>query len=148
MSHAAEQGDGGPPTSLPTVGQGIKVNHEVLGDVCRQLAKELSDLEAGGSGSPKHMQQTSHILALTGNQLGHFPAAEGQHGGDGFAGSCANAQQQINSTYQEFLSAFDDLLKALKKSADNHAQAEQASTDAVNRAYPGSSSKSGAQYYG
>jgi hypothetical protein len=134
--------------TLPPAGQGTEVNHEVLGDVCRRLAKELSELEAGGSGSPKHMQQSAHILALGGKQLGHFPAAEGQHGGDGLAATCANAHQKISSTYAEFLSAFEKLVTALRKSADGHAQAEQANTEAVKRAYRGSSPTSGTQYYG
>lgn len=145
MSYPAEQGDG-PPVSLPSPGQGIKVNHEVLNDVCRQLAKELEDLESGRNGTPKHLQSTH--LVLTGKELGHFPAVEGQHGGDGLAGSCANAYEQISLTYSKFLSAYENVIKALKKSADNHAEAEQASTDAVNRVYPGSSSTSDAQYFG
>jgi uncharacterized protein YukE len=148
MSYPAQQGDG-PPMSLPPASPGRQsmVNHEIINEVYRRLARELHRLESA-DGSPLHVRQSAHVLNLTGEQLGRFPAATGQHGGDGFAASCANAHQQISSTYTKFVSAYEELVKALRTSAEGHAEAEQANAAAVKRAYQGPSSPSDAQYFG
>ena len=141
-------GGGPPPRDLPSAGKGIKVNHDVLKDVYNKLADDHKELDSHVKGGPKYLQHSDHLVVLTGTQLGHYPAAEGQTGMDGFAGSCKNAYDQIGSVYSQFVTAYENLIATLKKSADNHAEAEQRNVDTMNRAYnDSSSSSSSSQFY-
>jgi hypothetical protein len=150
MSYEADGGGGGYPRSLPSAGREIRVNHEVLKDVADQLAKNLRELEGSTRGTLRSFQNNSAV-DLTGNQLGHYPAAAGTTGMDGLAGTCRNAYSTIGSVYGQFLTAYDNLINALKKTAENHSEAEQASTKAVDSAYNGASSTqtppSSSQFY-
>lgn len=128
--------DGGArnPMDLPSAGGEIRVNHEVLKDVHKKLLADYDELDKHSTtGSLKWFQAGDRGL-VGAAELGRYPAAE-----QVVAMTCKNAYNQIGATYSSFLAAYDNLIKALKRSADNHGEAEQASTQSANNVYRGGS---------
>jgi hypothetical protein len=124
---APPPGNGGSyPRDLPSAGKEIRVNHDVMNDVYEKLKKDLNELEGSGKGTVRYLQIEDRGL-VTSVELGKYPAAE-----QVVAQSVSNAYNKIVSVYDSFLLAYDGVVKALKKSADNHGAAEQANIDSIN----------------
>jgi hypothetical protein len=131
MQMAADGGGGAYPKDLPTTSGESRVNHEVLKDVHRILAADLKELEGSGYGTVRYLQDGERGR-LSSNELGTFPAAAGSTGMDGLVGTCTNAYTQIGSVYSSFVTAYGNLVQALKNSADGHAEAERTNRQTMN----------------
>jgi hypothetical protein len=123
----ADGGGGGYPEALPsTGGKGIFVNHEALHDVYKKLQADRDLFDQGGSGTLTDFQGSGKAR-ITQDDLGNYPAAEGVHA------TCGNAESHVGAVYTEFLTSYQNLIDTIKRTADNHKTAEEASKAAVNK---------------
>lgn len=129
-----EKNDGaGRFPELPApAGREVRIQYEVLNDVSRSLAADLQQLEGPEARGSLGNLRSDRAL-LTGAELGHYPAAEGTSGIDGLAGTCRNAYEQIGLAYQQFIEDYEKIIEILKKSAHEHAEADRASAQTVDR---------------
>ncbi len=119
MSFKDSGGYSGPPKQLPGANKEIRVDHEALSRVAKAMQKDLDDLNSWTSGSLNHFQDGS-VADLSTDELGNYP------GGQYVAASAKAAYTGVGSTYSQFLSAYDLVIKAVQRSAQNHANAEDA----------------------
>lgn len=127
MSYKDNGGSGGAPQQLPGANKELKVDPDVLKSVAKKMQQDLDDLNSWTPGSYNHFKQ-GDVAILTPDELGDYP------GGHGISRSCKNAYDAVDSTYSQFLTAYDQVIKAIKKSADNHANAEDANRKAAQQA--------------
>ncbi len=127
MSLKDSGGYSGPPKQLPGANKEIRVDHGVLKNVAKAMQKDLDDLNSWSSGS-YHDFRDGSVVDLTTDELGNYP------GGQNVAASAKAAYTQIGSTYSQFLIAYDQVIKAVKRSADNHANADDATRQSARQA--------------
>jgi uncharacterized protein YukE len=127
MSYKDAGGSGGAPKQLPGANKEIKVDHEKLKDVAKAMQKDLDDLNSWTPGSLNDFYD-GDVTWLTQDQLGNYPE------GHGITQSAQAAYNSIGDTYGEFLKAYDSVIKAINKSADNHKNAEDANQHAAQQA--------------
>src|SRR6266545_2405857 len=116
MAPVDDGGGGGLPPNLPSVGDELVVHRDKLHDVARALQRDLDDIkEAGTSGSLWSLRNQGMVTAA---ELGHYPA------GEQIAVTCKNAYDHVGDTYDAFLTSYQDVINAIKQTADNYDRAE------------------------
>lgn len=119
-------GGGGFPRNLPDAGGEIKVNHDVLENIYKKLQADRDGYDDHGVPGT-YLALTQDSVGLVGAaELGRYPAVEGQGGigGEGLAATTQNAYNSIGSTYQNFLTAYQGVIDAIKTSANTHKNTE------------------------
>lgn len=114
-----DDGGGGLPRTLPSVGDHIEVDRDVLRDVAKRLHADLQDIKGWGSGSLNDLQNNSQGL-VTADDLGQYPA------GQAISQTFQQAYDQIGSVYQQFVTSYEQVIQAIQRSADNYQSAEDA----------------------
>lgn len=127
MSYRDEGGSGGAPKQLPGANKEIKVNHETLKTVAKAMQKDLDDLNGWSSGSLNDFYD-GDATWLTQDQLGNYPE------GHGITQSAQAAYNSIGGTYSAFLQAYQQVIDAINRSADNHKNADDATKHAAQQA--------------
>lgn len=118
------EGDTG--RSWPEAGKSVDVHRDKLKDIARTLQADLDELNGYGKGTAKNLQAGSRGLVTLG-ELGDYPAAKG------LAGTAENAYEVIGTECLEFLTGYQALINAIKRTADNYEGAELANEQAANR---------------
>lgn len=127
MSYRDDGGSGGAPKQLPGANKEIRVDHEKLKDVAKAMQKDLDDLNSWTAGSLNDFYD-GDATWLTQNELGNYPE------GGGITQSSQAAYNSIGDTYSQFLEAYDSVIKAVNRSADNHKNADDATKHAAQQA--------------
>lgn len=127
MSYRDDGGSGGAPKQLPGANKEIKVDHETLKTVAKAMQKDLDDLNSWSSGSLNDFYD-GDATWLTQDQLGHYPE------GGGITQSAQAAYNSIGDTYSQFLQAYQQVIDAINRSADNHKNADDATKHAAQQA--------------
>lgn len=122
-----DDGGGGLPKQLPGAGKEIKVDHEAMKGVAKAMQKDLDDLNGWNSGSLNDFYD-GDVSWLTQDDLGHYPE------GGGITQSSQAAYNAIGGTYSGFLTAYQQVIDAVNRSADNHKNAEDANTKTAKQA--------------
>ncbi|MFA1550841.1 hypothetical protein [Actinomadura chokoriensis] len=106
----------GHPKSLPTTGgKEIKINHDTLDDIVKKLEKDLRDLKSQRYGD-KIEDGTPPESAMGDYQAGR-----------GLYSTVTAARDQIGGTYDQFLTAYAQVIEAIRASGKNHKKADDAS---------------------
>ncbi|SRR6266545_6504331 len=134
----AREDDGGGryPRDLPSAGDQVEVDRDALRDVAKKLQADLDDLNSWNSGSLKDLQDNEQGLVPE-DALGNYNA--GRQIWQTFRG----AYSMIGSTYGEFLTSYQQVVTAIKQTAEGYQRAEDATADAANRANPGGGGQAG-----
>ena len=127
MSYRDEGGSGGAPKQLPGANKEINVDHEKLKTVAKAMQKDLDDLNGWSSGSLNDFYD-GDATWLTQDQLGNYPE------GHGITMSAQAAYNSIGGTYSQFLQAYQQVIDAINRSADNHKNADDATKHAAQQA--------------
>jgi hypothetical protein len=120
MAPVDDGGGGGLPRSLPSIGDEVMVHRDKLHDVWKTLQRDLDALKEWGSGTLNDFQHGSKNALVTAAELGHYPA------GEQIAGTCKNAYEAVGGVYNTFLTSYQDVITAIKNTAENYDRAEQA----------------------
>lgn len=108
-----------PNRDLPDAGKGIDVDREKLKNIAKKLQADLDELNKHASGTPKDLRQGEKGV-VTDAQLGKYSEAQQ------LAVSVGNAYDQIGSTYDGFLTAYQQVIDSINRAAENHQNAEDA----------------------
>ena len=119
-------GGGGLPRALPSVGDEFEINPEALREVARRLQADLDGHKGWGSGTLNDLEYGEQGL-VTQTELGNYPA------GQQISRTFEAAYNQISSTYSAFLTSYQMVVDAIKQTAENYENAEQATEQSVNR---------------
>jgi len=130
MQLADGGGGGGYPKDLPSAGDHVEVDRDVLRDVAKRLQADLDELNSWKNGSLKDLQNNQDEWVPE-NALGEYNA------GRQIAGTFNQAYSQIGSTYGEFLSSYQAVISGILRTVNRYQSAEDATTAAANRANPG-----------
>jgi hypothetical protein len=112
------------------------VNRDVLRDVAKKLQADLDELNSWGSGSLKDLQDNDQGRVDEG-ALGNYTA------GHQIAKTFENAYNYVGGTYSEFVNSYQQVITAIKQTAEGYQRAEDATADAASRANPGGQSGGG-----
>ena len=123
-------GGGGYPRSLPSAGDHVEVDRDVLRDVAKRLQADLDELNSWDSGSLKDLQNNEQEW-IPENSLGDYNA------GRQIAGTFNQAYAQIGSTYNQFLSSYQQVITGILQTVNGYQRAEDATADAASRANTG-----------
>lgn len=129
-------GGGGYPKNLPSAGDHVEVDRDVLRDVAKKLQADFDELDGWGSGSAKDLSESENSWEPK-NALGEYNA------GQQIAQTFDNAYTQIGSTYTQFLTSYQQVITAIKQTAEGYQRAEDATADAASRANTGGQSSDG-----
>jgi hypothetical protein len=141
MAPVNDAGGGGYPKDLPSAGNGILVHHDVLKNVHKLLHDDLVELKSRASGTLNDLQDNEKGR-VSRAELGDYPATQG------LAMTTKNAYDQIGTVYGQFITAYENFIKAIKRAADTHAETENANAAGFDRMHrDGSPANPGAQYY-
>lgn len=124
MAPKAPGGGGGSyPKSLPTTGGAeIKINHDTLNDIVKKLEKDLRDLKSQRY-SDKIEDDTPPEAAM-----GDYDA------GRGIYGTVTAARDSIGGTFDQFITAYEQVIEAIRASDKTHKNADDASEQGVKAA--------------
>ncbi|MBT2208170.1 MULTISPECIES: hypothetical protein [Actinomadura] len=118
-----------PPKSLPTAGgKEIGIHHDTVKDIADKLEKDLRAL--------KSLRYDNKLEddSPTESSLGNYTA------GRSLYNTVSAAQTQIGNTYTQFVTAYENVIKALRASEQTHRNADDKSKQGVqNAASPHSS---------
>jgi hypothetical protein len=131
-----DDGGGGYPRDLPSVGDHVEVNRDVLRDVAKKLQADFDELNSWASGSQKDLTESQNSWVPK-EAVGKYNA------GQQIAGTFDNAYSQIGGIYQGFLGSYQQVISAIQRTVDRYQAAEDATADAANRANPGGQSGAG-----
>src|SRR3954454_275697 len=123
-------GGGGYPKNLPSAGDHVEVDRDVLRDVAKKLQADLDGLNEWDSGSLKDLKQNDKGR-VDKDALGDYKA------GQDISQTFQNAYDKISATYSEFVSSYQQVINAIKQSADNYQRAEDATAASAHRARTG-----------
>ncbi|MBO0882383.1 MAG: hypothetical protein J2P17_19020 [Mycobacterium sp.] len=131
-------GGGGLPRQLPSVGDHVEVDREALRNIAKRLQADLDGLKGWGSGSIKDFQEND-AGRVDEDALGDYPA------GHQIARTFESANSQIGSTYQQFISNYEQVINAINQQVNAYQRAEDATQEAAYRANTGGGQPSGNQ---
>ncbi|TDB83726.1 hypothetical protein E1264_27270 [Actinomadura sp. KC216] len=114
---------GHPKYLPPTGGKEIKVDHDTLDDIVKQLEKDLIELKKYPTHSRKITQETPPEAAMGDYQAGRT-----------MYGTITAARDQIGGTFDQFITAYEQTIEALRASNRNHRKADDASKRGVEAA--------------
>jgi hypothetical protein len=129
-------GGGGYPRSLPSAGDHVEVDRDVLRDVAKRLQADLDGLNSWASGSYKDLQNNQEEW-IPDNALGDYNA------GHQIAKTFDQAYGQIGTTYNQFLSSYQQVITGILQTVNGYQRAEDATADAASRANTGGQSGAG-----
>lgn len=124
--HDSGGGGGGLPRALPSVGDQFEIDVEKLREIARRLQDDLDQHKGWGSGTLNDLQYGDQGL-VTDRELGDYPA------GEAIARTFDAAYNQIGTVYSAFLTSYQSVVDAIKQTADNYDNANQATEQAVNQ---------------
>lgn len=123
-------GGGGYPKNLPSAGDHVEVDRDVLRDVAKKLQADFDELDGWGSGGLKDLQDNEQGRVAE-DALGDYNA------GHQIFRTFDQAYTQISGTYNAFLTSYQQVITALKQQAEGYQRAEDATADAASRANSG-----------
>jgi hypothetical protein len=129
-------GGGGYPRNLPSAGDHVEVDRDVLRDVAKRLQADLDELNSWNNGSLKDLQNNEEEW-IPEDALGDYNA------GRQIAGTFNQAYGQIGSTYNQFVGSYREVIRRIQASVDGYQRAEDATADAASRANLGGQSGGG-----
>lgn len=113
----------GHPKSLPTTGgKEIKIDHDALKDIADKLEKDLNELK-------KHRYSDK----VTDNTPPEAAMGDYQAGRSMYATVTA-ARDQIGTTFDEFVTAYENVIKTIRASEKTHRNADDRSKRGVENA--------------
>lgn len=113
----------GHPKSLPTTGgKEIKINHDTLDDIVKKLEKDLRDLKSK-RWSDKVEDNTPPEAAM-----GDYDAGRSMYA------TVTAARDQIGTTFDQFVTAYEQVIEAIRASDKTHRKADDASKRSVETA--------------
>ena len=123
MAPKAPGGGGGYPKSLPTTGgKEIAIQHDTLDDIVKKLEADLHKLKQS-RWSDKIQDDTPPEASL-----GDYKAGQAMYN------TVTAARDQIGGTFDQFLSAYEQVIEAIRASNKNHRKADDASERGVEAA--------------
>lgn len=131
-------GGGGYPKNLPSAGDHVEVDRDVLRDVAKRLQADLDELNSWNNGSLKDLQNNQNEWVPE-DALGEYNA------GRQIAGTFNQAYSQIGTTYSQFLGSYQQVISGILQTVNGYQSAEDATADAANRANPGGGQSRGGQ---
>ena len=119
-------GGGGLPAGLPSAGDELQVDRDVLRDVAKRLHDDLQQLRGSGNGTLHDLRNNGGLVSP--NALGDYPA------GQGISQTFNQAYTQIGTTYESFLSTYEQVIQSIQQSVDGYQAAEDATQQSAQRA--------------
>jgi hypothetical protein len=116
-------GGGSYPNNLPPVGgKEIAIHHDVLDDIVKKLDADLKKLRAE--------RWSNQITDATPSEdaMGNYKA------GQGLYNTVTAARDQIGNTFDQFLTAYEQVIEAIRASNKSHRNADDASQRGVEAA--------------
>jgi len=112
---------GGYPRNLPQAGREIKMDHDQLKTIANRLQEDLDRLRRA------RWKEAIEDYGNPGQDaIGDYSAGKGLHN------TTKSAQSAIGSTLDQFLTAYDNLITALRNSEKNTRNADEQSRAGVN----------------
>lgn len=125
-------GDSLPSPDLPQVGKNVNTNRSKLHDVWKALQADLDDVNKHSTkGSLFDFQSLDGSTAkglLTQQDLGEYPAATGVYN------TTKTAYSTVGDVYGQFLDAYQEMIKTIKRAAGNYDEAEAATQQSARNA--------------
>lgn len=113
----------GYPKSLPTTGgKEIKINHDTLDDIAKKLEDDLHKLK-----EPRWSDKIEDNTPPE-SSLGNYKAGQAMYN------TVTAARDQIGGTFTQFLTAYEQVIAAIRASNKNHRKADDASKRGVEAA--------------
>ncbi|HZB32872.1 MAG TPA: hypothetical protein VE465_22125 [Streptosporangiaceae bacterium] len=129
-------GGGGYPRNLPSVGDHVEVDRDMLRDIAKRLQADLDELNGWNNGSLKDLQDNESEW-IPENSLGEYNA------GRQIASTFTQAYSQIGGTYSQFLGSYQQVITGILQTVNGYQRAEDATAEAANRANIGGQSGGG-----
>ncbi|WP_157995728.1 hypothetical protein [Thermomonospora amylolytica] len=117
----------GHPRNLPAAGsKEIKVSRQWLIDYADELQRELDRLKQ------KRYKETIQDTTPPEAALGNYTA------GRSFHGTIRQARDGIGNSYDQFITAYQNVINSLRTTADNYGKAEDKSKENIDKVRPNS----------
>ncbi|RKS71121.1 hypothetical protein BZB76_5607 [Actinomadura pelletieri DSM 43383] len=114
---------GHPKYLPPTGGKEIKIDHDTIDDIVKKLERDLNELKRRPTHSQLINDETPPESAMGNYQAGRTMYA-----------TITAARDQIGNTFDQFVTAYEQVIEAIRASNKNHRTADDASKHGVQAA--------------